>query len=387
MECDVGRGSRLMVRGSTISESAKTDMPRILFVMTNSAMETNLGDHLIHDTLLNLLAPYGELATLCDPSSNDSRAPIWTFHTRLLKSALLRSTKHTHVYLVLPPGQGLRKSWSTAPKVVVWLTYLGLLKVAGIHILRLGFGIPSSGAISRFCERLIAPLCQIYSVRDQDGLQRAKDWGIRHAVWFPDLSWLSPEAKADSFRPFAERHAVVLCFRGSREGNAPDRTLAAALQDRLGVLLAEAESVGYNNFILVHHDAQDRNMTKALADRYGSAFCMRVEENALQIDDISRIYGEAAIVLSNRLHALLLGLQWGGIGVAVVDAPGQPKIHDQFRELGMVDLIVDIAGPTVETGVIRGALKKRELVSEAVTRYRRKSLAAARTNLGVLFQQ
>ena len=345
-------GQRVMLMFSTIHNFSKTNMSRVLFVITNLSAEKNLGDRLIHGILVDMLAPYGELTILFDPSCNDSRVSTWTFHIRLLKSALLRSTVQTHTYLVLPPGQGLRKSWTTVPKMLVWFSYLGLLKVAGIRVLRFGFGIPSSGTISRLCERLIAPLCQIYSVRDQDSLQRAWDWGIHNATWFPDLSWLSPEPKAANSRPFDERHTVVLCFRGSREGNAQDRTLASALQDCLGVLLAEAQSVGYSDFILVHHDDRDLRMTKTLADRYGSAFRLRVEEKTLQLDDISRIYGEAAIVLSNRLHALLLGLQWGSVGVAIVDPSAQPKIRDQFRELGMADLIVDIAESTVETSVI-----------------------------------
>jgi hypothetical protein len=108
-----------------IHNFSKPNMSRVLFVMKNLSAEANLGDCLINDILVDMLAPYGDLTILSDSSCNDFRVSTWTFHMRLLKSALLRSTVQTHAYLVLPPGQGLRKSWSTVPKMLVWYVYIG----------------------------------------------------------------------------------------------------------------------------------------------------------------------------------------------------------------------------------------------------------------------
>jgi polysaccharide pyruvyl transferase WcaK-like protein len=54
-------------------------------------------------------------------------------------------------------------------------------------------------------------------------------------------------------------------------------------------------------------------------------------------------YGTSALVVSNRLHALLFGWACGAVPLAVVDGGHDAKIAGVFRQVGLEDLLLPVS--------------------------------------------
>ena len=99
----------------------------------------------------------------------------------------------------------------------------------------------------------------------------------------------------------------------------------------------------------------------------------------------SPVYGRAALVISNRLHSLLLGLQWGAVPLAVIHASEPEKVRNQFLDLNLAEHIVDLAAPNLGQGIVEHVLNRHNAVQEAVATYRQKAVSIARQTLAALF--
>jgi polysaccharide pyruvyl transferase WcaK-like protein len=109
------------------------------------------------------------------------------------------------------------------------------------------------------------------------------------------------------------------------------------------------------------------------------------EPGLLSLTDIPHVYGSAALVISNRLHSLLLGLQWGGVPLAVIRASEPEKVRNQFLDLNLAEHIVDLAAPNLGQGIVERVLNRHNAVQEAVATYRQRAVSIARQTLAALF--
>jgi hypothetical protein len=292
---------------------------------------------------------------------------------------------NTCATLVLPPGESMGKSLSAVPRVTVHLAYLALMRALGVRIVSLGRGFSSRSLVNRLHELGISELAHCYSLRDAATISAARALGIRKAVWFPDLSWLTSTPQPQDVL-FTYRSSVVLCFRADMDHVAADERLAASILEKLGGLLEEATALGLQDFVLVQHDRHDGPLTTQVEARYGERYHLRREPGLLSLADVPRIYGNAALVLSNRLHSLLLGLQWGAVGMALVRVSEERKIRNQLLDIELGDIIVDLDAPRLDRGLIQHTLARHASVGEAVAAYRQKAVITAHATLTNLFR-
>jgi hypothetical protein len=163
--------------------------------------------------------------------------------------------------------------------------------------------------------------------------------------------------------------------------------LIAPIIRTLGRLLNEAAALGLGEFVLVQHDRQDDAVTTEIERTYAGTYRMRREAGILRLADIPRIYGGAALVLSNRLHCLLVGLQSGAVGLALIRVSEERKIQNQFLDVGLGDHIVDLDAADPEVGAVRCALDRRGPMTEAVAAYRDRAVTTARATVASLFSE
>lgn len=354
---------------------------RTIFVLANSESIRelgNLGDRLLHHALMRTLAPFGTLVV-----QGELRESV---HRKLVTTALSQGRRLGHsVTLVLPPGQGIRKPAKAAAVLAGKLAYLGALRRLGVRILRIGCGLSPQGMVGSLYEAALARNAELYGLRDEAAVRRARLMGIENAEWFPDFSWLVDLYDDRGDRSFERRAAVVVCLRGATEGVRPDEGLACALLDRVSEVVDQARDVGLRDVLIARHAECDGWITERVTRRLERSHRVRRERHPLAIHDIPRVYGSAALVVSNRLHSLLFGVQHGAAALALIRPESQVKVRDQFRDLGLDHCVADVDMPRVQRAAVQTVLDRRRLDAKAVAAYRAAAAARARQTLCRVF--
>lgn len=368
-------------------------MRDLAFLLANRGGLLNLGDRLLQDVLRSVLQTWGASSLLqYDPvdSHKNGRAArclkLLSIHLTLLTVALRRLLGgNARATVFLPPGQSLPKTIAKLPRVTAQLVYLCLLKILGIRIVCLGRDFYARSVVNRLQEIVLSRLADYYALRDQAALRRAHEIGVRNAAWFPDLSWLSSLPRAPGRLPFSERSSVVLCFRDPLGLPGTDERFTASLLATILRLMDETQALGLEDFVFVCHDAADRVMMTTVQERCRSRYLLRCESGLLSPADIPRIYGNAALVLTNRLHAVLLGLQCGAVALAPIHATAQEKIQAQLFDIGLGDLVLEVDASPPSPGIVQSTLDRQSFVDAAVAAYREKAVTAARLGFATLF--
>lgn len=97
---------------------------------------------------------------------------------------------------------------------------------------------------------------------------------------------------------------------------------------------------------------RDAAFGRALAEAAGVPVATPLAPTAMRRPAMERLYRESAIVLGNRLHALLIAAANGAMPVALLD-PGEREIRGIFEDAGWADLITD-AGAVPDFGRLAG---------------------------------
>jgi polysaccharide pyruvyl transferase WcaK-like protein len=147
----------------------------------------------------------------------------------------------------------------------------------------------------------------------------------------------------------------------------------------------EAGALGLKECVLVSHDHSDQQMVTAIRERSRPGHRLRCLPQILTRADIPEVYGRAALVLSNRLHALLLGLQYGAVALALVRASSQPKITGQLADIGLGDHIIDTETSSPPPGIVRFTVDRHREINRVVDAYRDKALTTGRLAFASLF--
>lgn len=349
----------------------------VALLLPNSNGVSNLGDLLLQDVLVRALR-VRDVRLL--PDHTRSIRDILSNHAVLIAAASARRFgSNVSATLVYPVGQTLVKSPKNLPSVMALLGYLAVLKVLGVRIIILSRGVMCRALVNSVQEYGLSRLAEYYSLRDRDSIASVGATGVRWAAWFPDLSWLAASQAA----PRSRRSSLVLCFRSNiTEGG--DAQLAASILGSLDAILREATNAGIKEFLLVQHHEEDAPITEAIESTYGSAYRVKRLLGVLSLADVPRVYGDAAMVVSNRLHSLLIGLQCGAQPLALLSSE-ETKIRNQFRDIGLAGHIVELAASGIEPGLVDRIMARRDATTKAVTDYRQSAMYAASAALASLF--
>ncbi len=152
----------------------------------------------------------------------------------------------------------------------------------------------------------------------------------------PDLAFLLPHVRSSGQR------MAVLTFRAA--GGEEDERLLARLRPLVGQLGAAGLSP-----LVTWQVARDAPFCRAIAAELG----VPVEDPGAErqsFDQAVRLYSRSALVISNRLHALLIGASRGAAPLALL-RPDEQKIRGVFEGAGWMGLLSESAqtdGATLE---------------------------------------
>ncbi|TFD83904.1 polysaccharide pyruvyl transferase family protein [Cryobacterium lactosi] len=338
---------------------------RILFCSV-SAQWDNLGDIEIRQTLVDWVSEGERSVTVFVGTMPQSYIDAFAFssNVRVVRSPikfqvlLLRAILARRASIAFAPGPQLL---GTQPKILAKtlanFANVTLVRLSGGHAIAVGRALRGSGRLAKAIERALVNKFAIYTVRDN-----ASSSALGSALEMqPDLAF------AHSGFASARKGLALISLRGDRK---VDREMVKTAVEVL-------KGAGYD-VKFVTQVKRDDNQHSELAYEFGlDAILWGSKSHLDQFDTIRAAYAEADIVISNRLHALILGIQHGAFPVAVVEpsADKLPTTLSPWIQLVSVPSVGSSA-PVLETLLASGFQARKQTLSLDVD--------AARSRLHVL---
>jgi polysaccharide pyruvyl transferase WcaK-like protein len=252
---------------------------------------------------------------------------------------------------VFPPGPYPLTSRRAAFRSRVSALIAGAVRARGGASITAGKSVRGNDARAVRAERALVTRSSLYVVRD---LLSSEALGVplRHA---PDIALLEEPSTSDS----GQRRVVSLSVRY-------DRILDTRV---LGDIVAWAATVGLD-VTLVSQVRRDDKQHGELARSHGLDAVLW--ESATHRDHTERVkaaYRASALVITDRLHAAIFGINEGAVPVAIAEPNRPSKIRDAF--VGVLPYFAVDPTDSVDSAVLDGALRSRaEFVSSRERAYR-----------------
>lgn len=299
--------------------------PAVFFSL--SAQSDNLGDIEIRRVMLDWLRssgcplrifvgrmPKGYL------DSFDLSGDVETFDSSLrfqwrLAQCLLRREAHLAFApgpqtFARPGGRRLGRSVAylrTAIKPAINFGNTLAVRACGGRVISIGRAVRGDHELALRFERSRAGLSSVYSVRDSSSSEVLG----KSVTIIPDLAFLNTEVTAQD----QVQDLVILSLRGDRpvdHGKVDSAVRVVRSHGLEPVFLTQVRSDNANHVLL----------GKALGCR---VIAWDAQSHTEQLEIVKETYQRAAMVISDRLHALIFGAQSGADLVAVVQ-PGNDKL-------------------------------------------------------------
>lgn len=329
---------------------------RIIF-MSVAAAEMNLGDMFIRRALTKLLESQRHSVMIYTGSMGASYIEAFTFPETWSvvssPSAFLRhlagaSIRRRATIIMAPAPASLDHKGFRLLKHVALALLLSLCASAGNQIVVVGRAVRGTGKLATLAEKLIARVSALYIARDQVTVDKVG--GV--AEFRPDFGF-APTALRIPFsasQTESARRTVAVSFR--REPDVLEvRRFVASLQDR-----------GFD-VVAVTQVREDSVVNQFVADNCGISHVDWPESRSHLAQEASVIglYSKCCAVVSDRLHALIIGGRYGAIPV-MVERVREDKLH--------ATLDVLLAPQTVRFDQMTRSLSDNELALTAAEQER-----------------
>lgn len=365
-------------------------MDKVIFYYKPTFPQDNLGDLVINRSLVYLLSSKGIVNVedkllpesfrilLVEGMPNVKLLSKGTsgYKWHLLKNLATRLiNRKLKVFLVEPPGHTFNLSPEVSPAHRRKLVALNFYTTLGAKMIRLGVSVgPFSPAYLKYFSRYYRK-AKWLGARDTYSLHLAQEVKISSVTPFPDLAWIYPDTiQTSSIEiPRHTEKRIVLSFREVIAGGKSDQAEATFPLPSLLQLVEMAENY---EVIFCHQVEQDKDYVERLYRNLDTTHPKTLLSHRLQIQVALSLYGRGAVVVSNRLHVLLLTILAGGIPLALTDTVRHHKILSMFHDLGIGDLVIDQHQPKgldklwMDLSSDVGAEKIRERLRQAATRSR-----------------
>lgn len=271
-----------------------------------AAQHDNLGDIVIRRTALRAYLANGHEAVIFTGNMPPGYIDAFEFSERVsLTSNALKFqfcvlshalTRRAH-FIFAPGPHILSDKWRSLAKSSALVLTVAAVRLTGGKVFVIGRSLRGSARISSLTERSIARMSTTYAVRDT-----ASDAAVGTSLErVPDLAFAHmPAIERDQ-----QRKLVGFSFRNDSQINVEALT---ALVDR-------CQSDGFR-VVLVSQVQRDDEQHSRLAKLLSVEAVLWGKKTHLQQEEaVEKLYSQCQAVISNRLHALLLGAVAGAIPV------------------------------------------------------------------------
>jgi len=317
----------------------------------------NLGDEVINGLLLRELSRRQSLRILI------GQAPEW--YLANVASAVCGDVKFTNdrkryirdflIGSVLPPGNTMLLSCGDTTTVqpdakrsrtMSLLTKLPFLKVAQVGASRLKLNDTDKDWLARAANK-----SGLITVRDEYSRQTLEASSIKTRV-MPDLAFL-----LNYQRPKSPTKALFML----RQTDA-DR---AAVVTQLVAMVARSRDLGLEP-VFGWQVARDENYNRALAEQTGAGLLMLPGSGQDRLAPTLESYSDVAVIISNRLHGLLLAASRGALPVPIL-SDSERKVRGVFEHAGLAHLLLsDALAPGASANTLTEIVTKQGPLADSI---------------------
>ncbi len=345
--------------------------PRRNFYFSASTQYSNAGDALINRELLRLLRGYGslEVASAGAPDSFleeilvQPEEVVCHSKLRLMAKLILRaasSWRSSRQYLVLTPGD---PPGGIASGDLVRAVLFPLLWLLRVRIIKVGASVSRMDDRRLRLESWLSRFMHFYGIRDDGSVGRADRFGFSNHEYCPDLAFNLHMKEGGA----GGRSTLI----SLREDNL-NPTEVEQLHGRVRDLVFElADGSADADIGFISQVTRDDEPMKRLSHAWRGS-----EEYAFAINSISGLesaYSGARLVISNRLHVILLAASCGAMPVCVPTGNKNRKITDLLSSVGLGSLIATGSSLGTSPEVCRNQLanvfsRQRQYLHEVLSR-------------------
>lgn len=312
----------------------------------------NTGEVLIYKSLLEFLRQYGEI--IVDDSPHIQ--PLFLQRIGIRDEEKLHShTRHGFIHYILLTA--LRNIFSRRPlffvtgvgdhkvkgakKNVFSFAFLLLCKLCGMRTLRIGMSISFANKAAYRSERLLAKVIPYYYVRDSLSLEACHQAGIYKAMLAPDLSWgytVPRKIEKSAESPMQ----IIFSFRDYCTSTKDKETYCSHLVHAIGIVLAHICKDQSVQVLFTYQCDKDFAFMADLKSKFVQYSNIRLVKELITLDNAQDYYGKTQLVITNRLHVLLLAYKYGALTVGLTDLDKHKKILGIFQDNRLSDQLIDI---------------------------------------------
>ncbi|OOQ57091.1 polysaccharide pyruvyl transferase family protein [Mucilaginibacter pedocola] len=367
-----------------------------IFFQGNTQYE-NTGDILINKSLVILLRQYGTIVV------NNITMPEWYVQSLLLSpdecitnkqksfysyfmaeafSAFFKRNKK--IFLIAgPPGHLFGNSRDKSIRNLTSAVAFVLFRLLGVKIIKIGFSMGPLGKRLAFTEQFRSPLIKHYLVRDSLSLKLAKEIGIKHANFFPDLAWTLEVAKPAT-PPV--KNKIVVSFRDSIvQGASSDEYLNKLKENLFGLLKTLDETYSIE---IVYQVTRDRIFCKRIYDELKNDIKLTFNETQVTLDNAAEAYSSAVAIITNRLHGALLAYKYGALPLVLTDAKDHLKIKGIYLDAGVSNLLLNVHDDLEHnTSVFKSLLANKDEIIAKMNKTESEYIALSHNILSGIFKK
>lgn len=330
-------------------------MSRKTFFYTENKQTRNLGDVLINKALIALMREEGEICILRNPEADEfsravgiqeaERMSAATFYRRMLFMAMRGwfTKKHLrhHVYIMGTPGGGGIVMRAGLLRSGAKLLGAALFKMLGIRVCGFGYSMHRISLARAIFEYAYWNMAFFSCTRDMYSLTYLRDLGIRNIGKMPDLAlYYGDEFQANSAHYCRDGRKIIISLRDCSDPEYPDY-LERVRRQVLALLKSLGESYQVVFSYQVNEDLDTARELLPAFEGYGATLL----EDKLDLERAYELYGSAEIVITNRLHVMLLAAMSGVVPVGVGVWPLNQKVEAFVKEEFYRELYLDATMP------------------------------------------
>lgn len=322
----------------------------------------NLGDIIINALLVRELSKYGTVYFKGNPTtellhlskvdnSYNGRIKVLDFNTNsfliykfsVLKYILLNRNVS---YSFETPGHLSSKEnfFKSILKIFLDLVRTLIYKFFGIKFVRLGVTLGPYSNFEWYLVRYIIKNSYKNVVRDSSNYKFLK-LRNRNVNYLPDLAFLlfnDSLLKLVSNSPFDVESDLLISMRGNLKGKKIDNTYFSYQLQKIKDILKNNLSV--KKIIISYQVDADKESSQILYDSLQNLFpniTFVFLQNQLSFYDAIKFYSNSNLLITNRLHVLLISMSLSVPSIIVTDNVNHLKLIDIVNDLQLSELYLD----------------------------------------------
>lgn len=307
------------------------------FYYSAITQHSNAGDALINRELIKLMRHEGHIHTFIGKSPKKFIEQIELRDTEILKIntsififvfMMVDLIRGNEVFLVQTPGDISAKKNNIKDFIKTFIILI--ISILGIKVIQVGISLGEFSEKQKINYRIRSKFMHAIGLRDLISLDKAHEMKLKNFIYFPDLAFgINPILKNNN-----KIKKIGLSFRNDNLNLEKQNLLIQYLKNEF----CQSGNDNLKVSIIVQVE-RDLIFAKRIATEVHCSDIDILEK--YDLDELGGLYSHLDLVISNRLHVILLAALNGALSIPYIDNETNKKIIGLFENLGLQSNLED----------------------------------------------